>query len=382
MEKAVVTILNRITENPRTHIAHTVCTMRQPGPLADDLHGSIRLESLAIRGRDRLAALKLSKLMDRVRPTVVHARNFNTWLDCLLACRLSSKPRPTAVLGFHGLETAEGLPLRRKLLSHWIRRAATHFTTVSQSGAEQLRGDFGVPQENITILHNGVDTEQFSPADESARRAIRADLAIPEDRCVILMVGALVPVKDHHTAIEALKIAAPNIGQTELLIVGDGPLREDLNARASELPTNIRTRFLGVRHDVADLLRASDLFMTTSRYEQMSNALLEAMSTGLPAIATNVGDNALLVEHQRTGLIVPPADAQSLADAVTELADSPRNRRTFAESSRRKAVAQFDIDATADRYRVYYEQLINGMRSAEEQSSRSSRSFQREGATS
>ncbi len=359
MERALVTILNTAAQDPRAAIRNIVCTMREPGPLADQLHRSVTIDSLRIKGRNRLAALKLSKLIARLRPNIVHARNFNTWADCLLACRLSPAPRPMPVLGFHGLETAGGFSVRRKRLARWIRSASKHFTTVSQSGARQLRDELGVPRQHISILPNGVDTTRFAPADGPTRDAIRISLGIPDGRCVIVMVGSLVPVKDHQTAIEAVKRSAKDIGPTELLIVGDGPLLDTLRSGAQALPDNVRASFLGRRGDVADVLRAADLFLLTSRYEQMSNALLEAMACGVAAVATDVGDNPLLIEHQRSGLIVPAADPEALAQAVTDLLTSQDVRKRFSDNARRRAVQRFDIATATERYTRYYQTLIN-----------------------
>lgn len=385
MERGLVSILRCMDARRGKHV---VCTMRAAGPLADELPGHVRVESLDIGGRNRLAALKLAAAIKRSRPHIIHARNWNTWLDCVTACRLVRMSRPfrtpfpfngdragererppvvehdvgvggpLAVLGFHGLETDGGFTVRQRRRAGWLRLPRHRFTTVSHTGRRQLRSELGVAPERITLLTNGVDVSRFTPPDQQGQLAARAAIGLDPDEFAVVMVGALVPVKNHNTAIGALEQCTGLLGRCRLVLVGDGPLRSALEAQARQLPEQVRVTFLGLRSEVVTALHAADLLVLSSGYEQMSNAILEAMACGLPIIATDVGDNARIVEHQQCGLIVPQGDTRALGQAIQKLRDDRSLGRRLGQAGRRRVMDHHCIEDTAEAYIRYYESLL------------------------
>ncbi|MCH7527839.1 MAG: glycosyltransferase [Planctomycetes bacterium] len=350
------TLISLVSRSDPDRVKHVVCTMRRPGSLANELPTWIECESLDIKGTNRLAALPLAKVLRRHQPHIVHARNWNTWTDTMLACRLARRRPP--VFGFHGLESPTGFAANQKRRARWLRLKSAPFTAVSHAGAAQLQHQLSVPTTNVCVLPNGVDTSRFAPATPQTRLAARRALAIADHEFVIVTVGALVPVKDHATAIQALHKHVPKGRSCRFLVVGDGPLAQTLEHQAKKGPTHVRCEFLGRRDDVPDVLHAADLFVLSSRYEQMSNALLEAMAVGLPVVATDVGDSARMVEHERSGLITPPADVDALGRAVARMIDNPELRRRFGERARRRVVEEFGVDKMVDRYTSFYQSLL------------------------
>ncbi len=354
MERGLVALLRQ----PALHsMRNIVCTMRSGGPLLEELPGHVETEVLGIEGRRPLSALRLARVFAKHRPRIVHARNYNTWSDCVLACHLSPDPRRVPVFGFHGLESDGGFSGRQARRVRWLGLSSQLFTTVSSAGTRQLQGELGIPPEQIHLLVNGVDSHHFAPADGCARRTAREQLGIGPDELVVVMVGALVSVKDHACALDAARRVGTNLGRLRLLIVGEGPLRGALQTQARTLPSNIHTTLLSTRRDVVDILHAGDLFVLPSRYEQMSQALLEAMATGMAVVATDVGDNERIVEHGRSGLIVAPRDPGALGQAMEFLLGDGARRRRLGEAGRASVTERFEAWATADAYARFYELL-------------------------
>ncbi len=355
MERALVEMIGR---TDRSRVRHAVCTIREPGPLADALPEGTPLHAINAVGRDRFASMKLAAVIRRTRPDVVHARNPNTWFDCRVGCRLASLRPPAVLYGFHGLETESGFAasVHRRVATLRLRNRA--FTTVSDAGRRQLIDELKIPAENIRLLPNGVDTARFAPPVGAERAAARGTFGIAEHETVFVTIASLVPVKDHATTVDALAAAGWS-GPVRWIVVGDGPLRGTLEEHAARAfgGTPVRVTFAGERPRVRDTLRAADVFILTSRYEQMSNALLEACACGLPTIVANVGDNARIVENEKTGLVVPAGDVNAAAVAVARLADDSGLRRSFGEAARRRMVDRFEIDAAVERYVRLYESV-------------------------
>ncbi len=352
-------LLSFLAQPAALAVRNVVCTMRGPGTLAKELPANTELDALGYVGRHPLSAIGLSKVLRRHRPEVVHARNFNTWCDCVLACRLTQSPKPKAVLGFHGLETDGGFTPVQRRRARWLGFASHQFTSVSRAGADQLTRELGVDEQNIRWLANGVDTSRFTPPDARQKQRKREALGIDPSERVVLMVGSLVPVKDHAAAIDAVKHHIGPIQPVRLLIVGDGRLRDEIREQADHVGRGTRVTLLGERHDIPEILRAADVFALSSRSEQMSSALTEAMATGIAVVATDVGDSARVVEHRHSGLIVPPANPAALGHALAELLANPDDRRRLGANARRRAVERFDLAAAAHAYTRYYESLAN-----------------------
>lgn len=352
-------MLSMVQRADSLRVKHILCTMREPGPLARELPNHVAMESFGIRGRDRLASIRLAGAIRRHRPNIVHARNWNTWLDASIASRLAATSSHQLVLGYHGLETDRGFSTAQKRLTRWLRLSTHQFTTVSHAGREELTRDLNVPGDRIRILANGVDTTHFAPPNENARRAARMQLDIEADEVVAVMVGALVLVKDHLSVLDAFGHLDAHPRRLRLLIAGDGPLRKEIAERATHLDDNIRVSLLGWHRDVSQLLKAADVLIIASRYEQMSNALLEAMACGLAVIATDVGDSARVLDHGHCGALVPPCDTRAMARAIARVAHDPTLRLQLGQAARTRVVDNYGIEDSVERYTQSYSSWAN-----------------------
>lgn len=351
MERTLAAMVGA-TGSPR--LAHVVCTLRDRGALADELPADVAVIPLNCRRARRLAAIRLASVVRRVRPDVVHARNVNTWCDTALACRIAGQEIDRTVLGFHGLERAGGFTSGHRRRVRWLRLRRFRFAVVSRAGRQQLIDELGVPAHRVQVLPNGVDVERYRPATVDQRLLARATLGVRPDAMVIAMVGALVPVKDHHTALAAFGRIARRHANLCVLVAGDGPLRGVLEDRAAELPESVRVRFLGVVGDVRRVLHAADVFVHPSRCEQSSNAVLEAMACGLPILVTSVGDAVRVTDAGRCARLVRPGDPGVLAAELAEVVRDANERRRLGAAARRRAEQDHGFSATVEQYRAFY----------------------------
>lgn len=348
---------HRRSTHPRGYIQHVVCTMRSAGTLRDELSPRVKLVSLNMTGRRSLAAIKLAALLRRCPANVIHARNWNTWTDCVLANRLAGNPS-TVVLGFHGRETDAPFARADRRRARWLGLHRQRFTAVSHAGRDQLTHELGVNENLATLLRNGVDTALYAPPTPDQREAARQHFGIRSREFVVLMLASLTPVKDHRTAFAAMASQAARIPNCRLLVAGDGPLRFELEELALRFASGFKTTFVGHQTDPQPLLHAADLLLCSSRYEQMSNALLEAMACGLPIVATDVGDNARIVEHEVCGLICKRADPCEMGRTLLRCAAGRELRVRLGQRARRRVADEYAIDRTAAAYHRFYGSLL------------------------
>jgi sugar transferase (PEP-CTERM/EpsH1 system associated) len=351
-ENGVVNLINALNREFR----HTVVTMIHGGALAARLPAGVQIHCLGReRGLDWRMVARLTVLLNRLRPDVVHSRNWACF-DAVMAARLA---RVSVIIhGEHGrgINDPEGKNLRRNRARRLFAPLVDRFVTVSHDLRRWLVADVRIPLRKVITIHNGVDTTRFAP---SHRASLRAALHLPVERPVIGTVGRLDPVKDQAGLIQAF--AKVRIGHPDavLLIAGDGPCRDELRTLTSSLGLNGKVRFLGERNDIPTVLRAMDVFVLPSIAEGISNTILEAMATGLPVVATRTGGNPELVDENVTGALVPVRDAECLAQVLGTYLDDSSLRAQHGQAARDRAVKEFSLEQMTSRYRDLYLSLAN-----------------------
>ena len=241
--------------------------------------------------------LRLCRLILDFRPHVVHGYLFGPNLYAALAGRLTGVPAVViAKRNVDAFETPRQVAVQR--LSH---RLANHVTAVSHAVAETAVA-LGAARERVTVIPNGVDLSRFAAPPARSRTDANGN------GVVVGTVGCLAPRKDHATLLEALALLAGRGCHFRAVLVGEGPERPGLEARARDLGLEGRVGFLGERNDVERLLPGMDVFVLSSREEGIPNALLEAMAAGRPSVATDVGGTSEVMtggehtkHHQSSG---------------------------------------------------------------------------------
>lgn len=296
-------------------------------------------------GLQQAASLRVPDTIARsirsFKPDVVHAHNlfFRTTEAAAFLRSFHRVPLVTTVhLGQQeggGRLFASLVRAYESTIGRFIIRRSDHTIAVSEAVAAHVRhlGGHRVP---ITVIPNGVDTEVFAPS-------LNGTGAGP----VILFVGRLVPNKGPDTLLRAAPAILAQNPQATFIMVGDGPLRNRLAKRAKDLSLDSTVHFLGIRHDVPDLMRQATIMVRPSTTEGMPLTVLEAMASGLPIVATPAGGTPEIVHNGVTGFIVPAGDEDALATRINDLLAEPGRAAEMGRRGREIARTRHSWDAVA-----------------------------------
>jgi glycosyltransferase involved in cell wall biosynthesis len=307
-------------------------------------------------GRRQGLDLGLPRRMSRViaarRLDVLHAHQYTPFFYGAIAGRLSGIS-PRVIFTEHGRHYPDVVSLRRRLINRFLLdRLADDVNAVCEFSARSLADKDGFRASRIEIIPNGIDFLRYAPTADS--RALRMRLGLSPARRYIACVARFHPVKDHRTLLKAFSIVAGARADVDLLLVGDGPLRPQLELQTQELGIIDRVQFMGIRQDIPDILRAVDVFTLTSVSEAASITLLEAMAAERPVVVTGVGGNPELVRHGQEGLLAPRADAGAIASAFVRILDDPALALALGTAGAARVRAHFLLDQTIERYYQLY----------------------------
>jgi len=341
-----------------------VFTLRPGGDVEDELRASgVEVESLGLgtrltSPRSLSAIVGAARELRRRRIDVVHGYQ---WRPALVGSIVGRMAGVRLVLASKRSLTGGDRAARVA----WRRIAWLAEAVVVNAEALRVEGELLGMQTSWVLHQNGVDTERFDlgPADAEAKRALGLD---PE-RPVVGTVGRLEARKGQDqllTATATMRMHADGRAP-QVVVVGDGPTRQALEAQARALGICEEVRFLGGQADVRPALRAMDVFVLPSREEGMSNAILEAMAAGRPVVATDVGGNGEILADGRTGVLVPGGDCDAMAAAILRLVNDGESGRRLGAAARADVTARFGARASVARLeRLYEERLGTGGRRA------------------
>jgi glycosyltransferase involved in cell wall biosynthesis len=245
-------------------------------------------------------------------------------------------------------------PRRRQWLERWTARLmGRRLVVVSELLREEITAWFGLPPERVLTIANGVDTERFRRGPDFDRAAVRRELT-GGDYPLITNVARLTPQKAQHHLLDAAKLVLAACPDVRFVLLGEGPLRPELEAQAAALGLSDRVIFAGFRPDVPDILAASEVFVLSSLWEGMPVALLEAMAAGCAAVATDVGGVGQVLRHEVTGLLVPPADPPALADALIRLCRDPATARQLGQAGQAWTTHEYGMRSWVGKWEDLY----------------------------
>lgn len=273
---------------------------------------------------------------------VVHTHRYKDTVLGAIAAKLTGVPR--VVRTVHGLrEPMRGWNRAKFSAYEALDKAALwcfvdRVIAVSRSMAETLRQS-GYRRSSVTHIHNGLDLQKVNAM--RSRQDVRRELGIGSRAFLIGTVGRLSAVKGHADLLRAARLILQQEPEARFLVVGGGPLREELTALAAELGVDHACLFAGARADVCDLVGAMDVFILPSLDEGIPMALLEAMALGRPVVATRVGGVPEVIQHRETGLLVAPRNERALAGACLELAANREWGAMLGARARRVVEVEF-----------------------------------------
>jgi sugar transferase (PEP-CTERM/EpsH1 system associated) len=313
-------------------------------------------------GQDWGSFIRLYKLLKKIKPTIVHTRNLATIEYQLPAWAAGVKRR---VHGEHGWDVFD--PDGSNIKYQWVRRLMKpiiqRFIPLSKHLESYLTEKIQVAPEKVTRICNGVDTGVFFPPTGHKAPLYGCPFSFSQDQVVIGTAGRMHGVKDQLTLVKAfiwLCEYKPELKhKLKLLIAGDGPLRaQAINLLEESLLTE-HFWLPGERNDVAEIMRRLDIFVLPSLAEGISNTILEAMATGLPVIATDVGGNPELVIDGETGSLIAANDIVLMAVKILDYVDNAEKRHQHGQNAHQRVLQEFSLTAMVGQYKAVYDSLSN-----------------------
>lgn len=368
------------TLNPRGHISYLITDLEIGGvPLhllrlcgaMRDRGWSVSVTSLAgvgpvgkslaesgvavhsCEGRSGWDVRVLGRVCDRLRaepPGVVHSLLFHANLAARFAARRGVISPSQLICEIQTVEVERRWHL---VVDDWTHRWCRWTVGNSPSVVEHLYRQAGIPRERLRLVAGGIDPQRV----RSAAVASAGDVGVAQDTAIVLWVGRLDPVKGLSHLIRAFAQVRERFTNAKLVLVGDGPLRDQLRAEIDQAGLADDVSLLGARRDVPSLLRLARMFAFPSRTEGLPNALLEAMAGGLPIVTTDVPGCHDLVTHEATGLLVPYGDTQALAEAIIRLLVDPSLADRLGAGASRAVDERWNISRTFDEYEALYREI-------------------------
>ena len=354
-QMALWTLLSRIDRD--RFDPFVVCLKNGNTPLAEKIRSLyvpvVDLELSSPRRISRL--LRLYRFIHDARPAIVHAWLFHAVFASRLIARMTGVPIVISARRNINL----GSPLREKL-NRWTAGLDDRVIAVSEAARRIEIGRTGVSAEKVIVIPNGVEVRHRIRSCESGRSGFRSRFGFPSESRVIATAGRLHPSKGIDDFLRAAAIVSRRHPEARFIIAGDGPERAALEQLSIELGLAPTTLFLGnLRNiDLCVLLTGIDIFALASREEGMPNAVLEAMATALPVVATAIGGTPEIIEHDVSGLLIPPGDVGALAASIEALLENPAKAAAMATAARHRVAESFSIETMVRRTQDLYEELL------------------------
>ncbi|MCS7239117.1 MAG: glycosyltransferase [Thermoguttaceae bacterium] len=330
-----------------------VCVLTRTGPLEGELRAAgIPVHLVGKRFRaDPAAYLRLRRLVRTLRPTIVH-----TWLFAgnsygRLAAWQAKVPVVIASERCVDLWKAGWQFALDRLLAKW-----SDAIVVNSVGVRDFYIARGLPAEKIVVISNAVELPPEAPS--STREEILAELGLPQNARLVAVIGRLWPQKRIQDAIWAADLLKVVRKDVHLLVVGDGPQRNQLLRYRDQVEIADHVHFLGHRDDVPRLLPHVDILWSTSAYEGQSNAILEAMAHGRPVIATDIPGTRDLVVSGKTGFLFPVGDRMALARLTERLLEDPELAWRIGSAARQFVAEHFSVRRMVEAFQELYSGLI------------------------
>ncbi|MEZ5065230.1 MAG: glycosyltransferase [bacterium] len=351
-ERQIATLVARLD---RRRFRPLVATQHGLGPVATEIEAAgVPVQRLSDSRRFDPGFLRsVRALVRREQVGLVLSHGFSTGV----AARLSGAP--VCVLAEHSTGERD-MSRMRHAVNRLLASRTDAWIALAEGQLPYLVRDKGIPRDRIRRIPNGIDPAPYAAAD-GAR--VRAELGIPGHAPVAGMLAALRPEKDHRSFFLAARFVLDDLPAAHFLVVGDGPLRDELARELPALNLEGRLHLTGRRSDVADVLAAFDVSVLSSTdVETLPLAFLESMASGLPLVATRVGGVPDLIEDGVNGFLTEPRDPRSLADAMLRVLADPAVAARMGDASRRIVTERFHVDRMVRAYEDLFAELLTRKR--------------------
>jgi len=327
-----------------------------PGPLIQEFKSmDIPLYHLPRTSRiDPVLLWRITKLICQTRPHILHTHLFKSDFHGRIAgwmCRV-----PGVISTLHN----QDYWAKNRMLG-WLYGTTANFVDCLIAVSDEVR-DFHIantkiPAEKVLTILNGVNVDKFSKTNQLGQE-FRSQLSIQSDTPLIGIVGRLLPQKDHLNFLRAAKIVNQSLPGARFLVVGDGELREVLEAEAQNLGIAQEVMFCGIRRDIPAVMAAIDVLVFSSLWEGLPVALLEGMASARPVVATAVGGIPSVLEDRQSGILVPVGNSEKLASACLEILSDPVLASQMGIAGRRRVESKFSIQSMIEKTMDLYNNLL------------------------
>lgn len=360
LENGVVNLINNL---PREAYRHAIVALTDVAPAFRQRIFSEEVQFIALHkppGQGVWLYPRLWRLFRRLRPSIVHTRNLAA-LECQIPAWLAGVPG--RVHSEHGRDLIElsGGSKRYRTLRRMYRPFVQQYLAVSRDLEDYLIREVGLPRQRISQIYNGVDSVKFAPS--RPRQAIPGCPFTGSNHWLVGTVGRMQAIKAQtllaQAFIRVLELFPALNGRMRLVMVGEGPLRAESQALLDAAGVGHLAWLPGERTDVSKVMQGLDCFVLPSLSEGTSNTILEAMSCGLPVIATDVGGNRDLVLAGRTGVLIPAADVEAMANSIAHLAVHADRATGMGREGRSIVEQSFSLPAMVSAYRELYDRVLS-----------------------
>jgi glycosyltransferase involved in cell wall biosynthesis len=340
------------------------------GPVADELReNGVRVEVLSLgrlySPRGMLGLPRLARRLRASKPDVLHTYLTSANIYGALAGRLAGVGAVVTSRRDTGFSRNWRLRLVEECL---INPFVDRVTAVCPAVATATRGERGLRNGQIVTIPNGVDLTRFDP-ERHSRAEARHRWGLRPEQEAVGAIGNLLPAKGHADLLKAAALVVAQRPDTHFFLVGDGPLRPDLEALADQLGIRGRVVFTGPLQDVSSVLAMLDVVVLPSHHEGLSNVLLESMAMARPVVATAAGGNPDVVRDGVNGRLVPTRDPQALAAAILALLEDSPAAASLGREARRLVGREFSLERMVAGYEVFYRDLVESRRAGSAPSS-------------
>lgn len=318
----------------------------------------LNFEEIVEKGKIDIYALKkLHELITINKIDIIHAHDYKTDVIAWVLSWFNKKISLLATA--HGWINNSKKEKFYNYLDMQVLRYYDKIIAVCEANKQKLINK-GVPEDKIRVIYNGIDIEEWQESEEI--KDIRDELGIERETKVIGYVGRLSPEKDLRTLLKAIQGVKKEVSNIKVLIVGEGPSKEELINYARELKISSEVLFLGFRRDIKKIYKTIDIVAMTSETEGLSNTILEAQAMGKPVIATQVGGNSEIIEDNLNGFLFPFQDYSSLVEKITLLLKNELWLKKMGENARKRICKNFSFDQRLKKVEELYLEIMASKR--------------------
>ena len=337
----------------------SVCSLKKKGEIAADLEKrGIEVCCLHMGGRESslgwlssiIALIRLFPYLIRIRPTIIHSFLFRANILARIAGYLTGIPIIISSVRVMGGE---------KKYFHYVEMITSfmvdHYVAVSESVKRYIIDKSRISNEKISVIYNGVNIKS---QDNTYGQKVKVPLTIENEDRILMTVGRLHKQKGHCYLIQAVSKVRKEFPKVKLLVTGEGEEENNLKKLVKSLDLTNEVIFAGLRSDIEGILPMAEIFILSSLWEGLPNALLEAMAAGKPVVATKVGGIPEIVVHGETGILIHPRDHDALAIAIIDLLQNRLKAKDMGEAGRIRAGKRFSIYKMIEKTENLYQELL------------------------